>query len=128
MDRYDELKAELRKKEWEWEDSEQAQRQANKKLQERYADVEDKSRRIHLMLEDKYQVALAELRKSDCEIGDLHQTLNDGLSNCFSQIDHERRQAFHRLDQEQEELDAYYRRQNQKFQDEIDEIYRKYRE
>ncbi|HFI0298173.1 TPA: hypothetical protein ACGO39_002243, partial [Streptococcus suis] len=128
MDQYDKLKTELMKKEWEWEDIENQQRKAQKELQEHYENVEETTRILTRMLEEKYQEVLFELRQVGDETGDLHQLLNNGMSEWHTAIDQERYSSIHRLDQKQEDLDTYYKNQYRKMQDQIDEIYTKYRE
>ncbi|WP_105264267.1 hypothetical protein, partial [Streptococcus suis] len=86
MDQYDKLKTELMKKEWEWEDIENQQRKAQKELQEHYENVEETTRILTRMLEEKYQEVLFELRQVGDETGDLHQLLNNGMSEWHTAV------------------------------------------
>lgn len=128
MDQYDKLKAELMKKEWEWEDIEHEQRKAQKQLEEQYENIGEITQRLNHILDEKYQEVMWDLRRVGDVAEDMRILLNNGMTEWYAQIDQARYSSLQRLDQKQEELDLHYKRQYRKLQDDIDGIYSKYRE
>lgn len=122
------MKSELRIKEWEREEAEHDYKKAQKDLLERYGYLEEKTRQLNNMIGWKYRYVREALEQSNCQIDDLQQLLHTNLSNWSAQIHHEHRCSLHRLDQEQEELNRSYKQQCQKLQNDIDNIYSKYKE